>query len=238
MQIALPRWKRHVINNHAISYSFASDNHHKLLFLADSRGRGLDTELQELFDCDFALASYPGAGIMECIHRAKALLSTNKWSQVYCLSGLCDLISKDPLTKIVSTRDPNPVSGPESLISTIETALETVHSATCSSSKPKIIFAPITGMNLSVYNKRPNHVSDALSQEMLNQTISLINSKITQFNIHHGCATPWTSCIIHRSPRHSFTNHYHKLSPDGCHLTTAIRRHWAEALQVAFIKNT
>lgn len=183
------------------------------------------------------MLTFPGAGILNTIKKARCIIDDSHWSLIFCLAGICDLTMKDPKSKTVATRYVNPFEAQVSFKAILEAAYKILSKESGIKTGSKCIFAPITGMRLDVHNKRPGHTIDLVNQFNLNETIPLINSDITEFNSLHGFSTPWTSCTIHRRTRKSFTNNYEKLATDGCHLSPLVLKHWADALHDAILKN-
>lgn len=212
----------------------------KILILADSRGRNLEHELDMLLDCRFRVEFYPGADISETINRASFTISSHRWSQIYVLSGICDLTTKDKSTKIVTLRHASPTLALNHYLSTVNAARIKIASyLPPGTSESKCIFAPVTGINLSTYNSHVSNSSTIVeSQNQLNHTIELINSEIFRINNHHKAHTPWTSRIIHKQSRRSFSHHYDKLASDGCHFSPPVLRHRADAIHVSILKNS
>lgn len=175
---------------------------------------------------------------MDTITRAESLIKSRMWSQIYCLAGICDLTVKNRPTSLVSIRNHNVTDLIESYLSSMSIARDRIASLTSTTPKPKCIFAPVTGIHLETYNKRPGHLDDRTNQKLLDETISVINPEVVRFNSAMEVATPWTSRIIHKRHRNQTTNRYDRLSPDGCHLSHEVRHHWADSLHEAVVKNT
>lgn len=215
----------------------ANPNPTNILILADSRGRNLSDELHNILGCRFTVLFYPGAGILDSVTRAKHRIIREHWSQIYCLAGICDLTVKDANTKLVAFKYPSAEAALAQYQLNMIQAYDTIHNLFPTGATPRCIFAPVTGMDLSRYNKRVEHPLDAQNQLLLNEAVSLINTEVTKTNIAHGLSTPWTSRIIHRRNRKSFTNYYHKLAPDGCHLSLLVVNHWADMLHESILNN-
>lgn len=233
----------HQINPHPISKSTNIVTHHainnnppSLLFLADSRGRGLDADLCDVLDESFTLAYYPGAKIRDTIDKAEIVLKNYPWKLIFCLAGICDLTVMDHTTRLVHIRDHNIQNMNELYYNSIRYAEDRISYLSPTNTQPRCIFAPVTGLDLARYNKRPNHPDDINGQLLLNEAITLVNTTVTKANSTNGVPTPWTSRIIHRRLRTSFSNYYEKLSVDGCHLSKSVRYHWAESLQNTVLK--
>lgn len=197
------------------------------MFIADSKGRNLDLDLRELLNTSFTLAFFPGAKILDTITREESLITSSCWAQIYCLAGICDLTTKDRLTRAVSIRNCYIPKLIDQYCYSLHLTAERITSLSQPGAIPRCVFSPVTGMNLLIYNKRINHPDDATDQDLLNEAVTLVNSEVTKFNTSLQVSTPWTSRIIHRRHRNTFINYYDKLSSDGCHLSQALRLHWA-----------
>lgn len=205
------------------------------LVITDSRGRNLAPIIHGLTDREVTVAVYPGADIITSILKARSLLTSRDWSQVYILSGVCNLTIKDKKTKKISLQ----YTEPQQLLSHFQellvSAFEKLSSINTSiPSNCKVIFAPITGIELAKYNKTVLEPH----QETLNRCIEIINTEIATFNRIRNVFTPWTSRIIHHRSRGKYHTRYDKLTDDGCHLTPDVTDYWAQSLLEAIVKNT
>lgn len=100
----------------------------------------------------------------------------------------------------------------------------------------KIVFAPITGMDLSKFNK-VDEGSMIEPQTVLNEAITEINNLIISRNMKSACKTPWTHGIVHRYFRRKYHFSYKRLKEDGCHLTEEIRIFWGRKIVSAITAN-
>lgn len=204
-----------------------------ILILADSRGRNLSSILHGLTDSEVMVAVYPGADILTSISKASSLLSWRDWTQVYILSGICNLTLKDKNTKRVYLRHDDPLQ----LLIYFQDQLVSAFGKLTSANiliNCKYIFAPLTGTDLAKYNK----TNFEPHQETLNRCVEMINTEIASFNRDKKAYTPWTSRIIHHRSRGKYHARYDKLTSDGCHLTLCVTEYWAQAIIEAIDKNT
>lgn len=206
-----------------------------ILVIADSRGRNIEPFLHSLTNHEVKIAVYPGADIATSISNASSLLKSRPWSQVYILSGICNLTTKDRKTKKISLT----FEDTQQLITTFQELLVSAYkslSSSCDSMQTpcKRIFAPLTGIDLAKYNQ----TKVDLQQETLNKYVEMVNTEIAAFNRMNNVFTPWTSRIVHHRNRGKYYTHYVKLSQDGCHLTRCVMEYWAQALSEAFVKNS
>lgn len=87
-------------------YSSLNNTHcaERILFIADSRGRGLEGLLAHHLTNGFTVLSHGGATLHDSITKSSYQLQTMNWSQIYLLAGLCNLTHKNTNTKIVTLR--------------------------------------------------------------------------------------------------------------------------------------
>lgn len=207
-----------------------------ILIIADSRGHDLDTYLSDIIRCNLRIITCRGADLLNSILRSKFHIEDLPWTQIYCLAGICGLTRKEKISRRVILRQIDP----ESAANTYKNCLEQAESEIrlhLRDKSCKIIFGPVTGMNLCTYNRcTETRYRDNL-QGILNTTIKLVNKEIFKVNESNSVATPWLTRIVHRRHRKSYMNSYHRLQPDGCHLSPEILNHWALALKKAIINN-
>lgn len=210
----------------------------EILIIADSRGRRLDVFLSSILKVNFGVITCSGAGLIDSIIRAKNHMMNTHWSQIYYLAGICSLTNKDKVTKKVSSRYYDPLVAARCYNHTLVAAYDRITSYPASGNT-KIIFAPITGMSLATYNREgSSSIQGTISaQDYLNRSIVHINREIVKFNVARQVITPWLSRTVHRRHRRTNTNSYHRLSPDGCHLSDEIYSYWAHALKKAVLIN-
>lgn len=224
---------REFVNNYPSHNDFPSK---KVLIIADSRGRHLDLELSSILRCEFRIVTCSGADLLNSIFRAKSHISETKWSQIYCTAGICGLTYKNKITRKVALRSRNP----EATAQQYEQSLILAEKRICRElihHECKIVFAPLTGMSLKIYNHNMDVSYPSDHQLLLNNRVKLVNRAIVRINEANSVATPWMSRVIHRRHRKSYMNSYHRLSQDGCHLSPDIRLSWASALKRAIINN-
>lgn len=93
-------------------------------------------------------------------------------------------------------------------------------------------------MNLGCYNNCANTKPDPAQQSLLNDTVVKINHLITELNTSNEVVTHWTSRLVHKRNRNSWTHNYSLLASEGCHLSNRLRSHWADTLSDAIVKNS
>lgn len=175
---------------------------------------------------------------MDTIRKSQCLLKERCWSQMYCLAGICNLTVKDRISRVVTIRNRDIDQLVNDYSHNLHEAYAEILRQCPQADNLRCIFCPVTGLNFSTYNKRSHHPDDTLNQEILNEAVSKINTKIVKFNTAHKNFTPWISRAVHRRHRKNFTNNYDKLASDGCHLSPSVRLHWAESLHEAVIRNS
>lgn len=209
----------------------------KILFIADSRGRGLENHLADHLTDSFAVLPHGGATLTDSVKKSTEYLCNDDWTQAYLLAGLCSITYKDKISKIVSLRNVNPSTAVSSYRLEITECFDIIKAST-KTVCPKIILAPITGMELGTYNKRTANVHDIAQQPILNETVQKINQLICEVNSSNQVVTPWTARAVHKRSRRMLVHNYTLLSNDGCHLSDELRSYWASALSEAVLKNS
>lgn len=205
----------------------------KVFLICDSRGR----ELQEYFtECDYNITVkfYSGAKLYRSTKLAENEIKRQQPDHIYILAGINSITKLNKRTREVTliADDKNKIA--QQYKDEMNFALASLRKI-CKNDT-KIIFAPITGMDLSRYNKVD---ASALSesQNVLDETVIEINNIIIAQNATHNYKTPWTHGIIHRYFRGKYHFMYDKLDEDGCHLTDLIRSFWGRKIISAIAAN-
>lgn len=136
---------------------------------------------------------------------------------------------KNIMTKLVFLRDENVENCVTNFKGKMESASNLLVSINTNLRNSMIIITPVTGMDLEKYNKmKSNFISR--QQELLDQSVTRVNTEIARYNRLNGVPTPWCSrLVLHRS-RRSYHTRYNKLSDDGCHLTDEVILYWANMI--------
>lgn len=208
-----------------------------IMFITDSRGKGLVDHLSTHLTAGFTILPYSGASLIDSVGMSLNHLHKKKWTQIYLLSGLCSITQKDGCSKIVSPRYGNSTLAESSYRLEALQSIELIKSNS-DYPHPKCVLGPITGMNLDCYNSRAKTKFDTTQQTLLNETVVKINQLITEINTSNEVVTPWTSRLVHKRNRNLWIHNYSLIASDGCHLSDRLRSHWADALSVAIVKNT
>lgn len=206
------------------------------MVIADSRGGGLQEEIDKILPANLTVKvlTYPGRGIIRAVKESEKLINWWQPSQIYVTNGICDITTKDQVTKQVSLRDPDPQTAVASYVGSLDTVTHYMK-ILLDGRKYQLIFAEILGMNMSTYNgtEYPHH-----QQALLNTTISGVNTEIAAWNTSRNVITPWLAKEIHRNKKGGLKIHrYHKLAEDGLHLTPSLRCCWAKQIVEAICKN-
>lgn len=202
--------------------------------VTDSRGVGLQNELNLLNDrgFDITVLIKKGCGLIEAVRECSKRLVWIAPDLVIIAVGICDITRKDRESKMVSLQD----DSIEAMVLKFEASMDTIDhhlKVKLMERAFKLVFCHITGMDIGRYNKLSVRHPQ---QDRLDEMIPPINQAITTFNVNNGVLTPWLAKDIHMNiskQKGKKACRYHRLAPDGLHLTDALREKWAGVLYKA-----
>lgn len=169
---------------------YPSNNSHpesNIFIIADSRGHELDLYLSEILSCNFRIVICRGADLLNSLLRAKLHVREQRWMQIYCIAGICDLTRKEKISKKVVLRHLDPETAAAAYKNCLQQARYEVMSQLL-----------VTGMNLCTYNRCAETNYRINLQCILNTTIKLVNKEIVNMNERNTVATPWLNGLVHR----------------------------------------
>lgn len=213
----------------------------KVLFIADSRGRYLQTEISRYFDfsnCEYDFIWRGGLRLEESPDFARSTILRNKPHLVYLLTGICSITmitSRDPWTAGLHVPS---VNGTVTLFLTnLDTAHQGIFSLSPQVGHPIMVITPTqSGLDFTTYNSYPEDLTSP-HQRILNASILEINRRITYMNKAMSIKTPFIGSFTHPRCRHHNRMVYTKLE-DGCHPTPHLAQAWAYKLSKNFLKNS
>ena len=92
--------------------------------------------------------------------------------------------------------------------------------------KSHVLFATITGMDLSVYPYVQDH--DPVHRLIINDTIRIINKELNNINERNWVPTCWMASHVHRTRRRGMTKNYYRQLSDGLHPSGFLLEQWAQ----------
>ena len=97
--------------------------------------------------------------------------------------------------------------------------------------RAQLLFGQITGLDLSRYAYIQDH--DPLHQEIVNNTIVIVNRELVKINERNWVPTCWAAKHVHRRRRQGRTRraryvHYYDMLSDGLHPSENLLRCWAD----------
>lgn len=218
------------------SYS-GSDHYEKVVIVADSRGKGLQQDLDLLNSegsINIKVLVKKGRGIAELIRDTSKDLIWMAPSQIYVLAGICDITALDRENMTVSLQEDTI----ETLVGKVEGSMDAArhHLSIMLIEKPyKLIFCPTVGMDMAKYNRIEDRHTQ---QDLLDEMVVCMNHTIIAFNKTNKVLTPWINKDIHHNKKGGRkTTRYYKLADDGLHLSDEIREKWASTLYDAILKS-
>lgn len=205
-----------------------------ILIICDSRGKLLHNYFKTV-EYNTIVKAYSGARIYHSVKLAETEIKRWQPDQIYLLAGVNNITQLDRVTRKVSLVSMDK----DKIIQHFEDEMNFSYTLIKKTvkSETKVIFAPVTGMDLEKYNKAETG-SLLESQSVLNETIVDVNNLIITQNTNHKCKTPWTHGIVHRYFRGRYHFMYDRLDEDGCHLTDQIREYWGKKIATAIIANS
>lgn len=214
--------------------SLAVKNNPMVLVICDSRGKRLQNQFKNM-DYNIMVKSFSGATLYRSTKLAETDVRNLQPDQVYLLAGINSITHLDKRTREVSLISMDKSKIIQQYID--EMNFSFAHLKRITKEETKIIFAPITGMDLAKYNKVDARLL-LESQNILNEAIIGINNLIISRNTTYDCKTPWIHGIVHRYFRKKYHFQYDRLDVDGCHLTDQIRNFWGLKIASAISANS
>lgn len=201
------------------------------LFIADSRGRGLEAALRRIYtSSEYVLIWRKGLTLLETPDFAYESICNYKPILIYVLCGICDLTrisSRDPWTAALRLPTVNELV--TSYMENLDWSLSHLFSLhAVIGYKPMIIYPTQTGLHFATYNSYPDDLISP-SQVILDEAITIINRSIVSINRSMAISTPFLASSVHRRLRNKNRTSYAHLS-DGCHPSEALSACWADKL--------
>lgn len=159
--------------------------------------------------------TYSGATLYQSVKLALSYIKRFTPDQIYILSGLNSMTQLDKKTRKVSLIAPEKQKIVQHYADEMNFVMALLRKNV--DTETKIIFVPVTGMNLATYNKTTMEV-EQVYQSIFNDALLEINKATIAQNVSNHCKTPWLHTFVHRYFRGKHHFYYEKLDADGCHL--------------------
>lgn len=207
------------------------------IIIADSRGRGLQTIINNLTNSsDIKILFYPGAGYELATLKAMVQIREMKPILVVMFLGICDITWRNPATKIVGLRHRTVRENVDHVLNAIRSAHDLLRTVGVFN----ISFATVTGVDMSDCNCPRRKFMDKVqyksycgetkvahpSQTVLNDTIIALNKKIVLYNKANSTQTTWMAGLVHSYFKNKYHHYYNRLR-DGCHPDDKTKVAWA-----------
>lgn len=212
-----------------------TDRKCRVIIIADSRGAGLQSEIDILNDgnYDIKVIIRKGRGMTQAVIESTNKLMWTRPDQIVVLAGICDITRKDRITKMVSLQD----SDADLILGRIDNSLGEIEhhlSLKLTERSYTVTFCPITGMDIAKYN---GLVAEHPDQENLDRIIVEVNKAIIARNSMNHVVTPWTASEVHYNKKGGRKKtRYYKLASDGLHLSDTLKEKWARILYNAIVQ--
>ena len=217
-----------------------------VMVLCDSRGLGLQTKLNDAGPTEFLVRTEPSAGLVMAATKALSEAIKLKPDYIIIAAGICEVTLKNRITKLYTVKCTDVTEATKAYSEAMEETKSLFEDVLPNT---KIIFNPVTGVDLTDYNSKSRkglfgdelkvyHENKELHpmQDTLNATVISINKEIAKFNYNHKVATPWSASLVHKYEKKKYYHHYQYLS-DGCHLMDECKEYWAEKFHKANSKS-
>lgn len=212
------------------------------LIIADSRGRGLQTHIDQLGTKEpgtIHVACHPGAGLELAVLKSLRIIRETKPTLIIVLAGICDLTWKNINTKTIGVRYQKVGENVTQYMKAVRAAYDLLRS----DSATAVSFATLTGVDLTDCNNphRKNMNNEQYkqyaesskithrNQTVINDAILEINLQIVRFNRGNNIRTVWIAGLVHAYIKKSYHHYYRRLS-DGCHPDHKTKKAWAVQL--------
>ena len=166
---------------------------------------------------------FDGATIQDLAKEAEYYAQNAPFDLIFIVGGICNITTKDKLTKMISFDWTDAVSLASHLISTMEKAEEFLYQNYPAST---FIFCPIPGANLNNVLKKQAD----LEQDILNEAIWIYNEELFQRNIHKNVYAPNFADPVHRMINGVRRNFLQHLGKDGIHLSEDLKKKWIKKM--------
>ena len=166
---------------------------------------------------------FDGARIQDLAMEAEYYAQSAPFDVMFIAGGICNVTTKDRLTKKISFEWQDPVKLASYLIKTVEDAEEFLLKKQPAS---KFIFCPFPGADLGKVLKKPAHAE----QEVLNEAVWLFNEDIFKKNQLKNEYAPNFAEPIHREIRGKKRTYLDHLGEDGIHISPELKLKWAKKI--------
>ena len=217
------------------------------MVLCDSRGLGLQEKLDNTQPFGFVVRFVPSAGLVMAATKFLSEMIKLKPEYVIVAAGICEITLKNKTTKQYTVKCTNIAESAKLYVEAMEETVNLIHDVL---PETKVIFNPVTGVDLEDYNTKARNglVGEDLRmyhesktphpiQDILNVSVININKKIAKYNHTNKVATPWSATLVHKHDKGEKYHHHYQYLSDGCHLLDECAEFWAAKFQKAIKKS-
>ena len=218
-----------------------------VMVLCDSRGLGLQEKLNNTQSYEFVVRFVSSAGLVMVATKFLSEMINLKPEYVIIGAGICEVTLKSKASKKYSVKCMDIDEATELYVEAMEETKNLIQDVLPDT---KVIFNPVTGVDLEDYNTKARNglTGDELRyyhenksihpmQEILNNSVISINKKIVKFNYANKVATPWSAGLVHKHDKGEKYHHHYQYLADGCHLLDECQEFWASKFQKAISKS-
>ena len=218
-----------------------------ILIIADSRGAGLQAQLNKLGHATVKVLIQGGAGFEMSVLRSMADIKSYQPQLIIIISGICDLTVRNRATRVTYLRHTTVKESVEHVLNSAKSALDLLRGL----GEYRISLATITGIDLTDYNnpRRKNMTTEEYreynshnkrnhpQQDTLNASVLEINRQVTLLNQSNSTPTVWLGGVVHTHSKRK-TRHYYIRLYDGCHPDLKTQIEWSNQIHKAILRIT
>lgn len=209
----------------------------RIMITGDSRMHGIEHYLRaalddlRAFSIQLECLVTPGGTVRGVVEATLSRCATNKYEQIYCLAGVCDLTLKRSVRNLVPRFD-----SLESMLTYMEESYRSAqHDLLRLTAKP--IICELIGLDIGTYNTkgRPHEYY----QDIINEGIPIINRKINAINVSIESLprAPFSASYVHKERRGKMTHRYDLALTDGVHFTAYFKNRTAQGIARMIVQN-
>ena len=193
------------------------------MIFADSRGKDLKHRIRRLNTTGelVEVQIYEGATLQDLVEAAREYLPKHLFDVLYLAGGVCDITSKDHMSKNI-TYDWK--SSKDLKIQLIGTLLTADKDFTNNFPASRIVYCPLIGVDLQKVVTQ-QHVNPE-DQQAVNEAVWEFNIAVFDLNSQRNNFSPSLHHQVHRVCKGKKRNYYQHL-PDGIHISELLKEKWA-----------
>ena len=197
----------------------------RYIFVFDSRGKHLESILKSknVKQLPVDMLFFDGADIEDLYREAVNYCSWRPFDIMFIVGGICNVTTKDRITKKISFDWQDPEKLLSHLIEEIDKGEKYFYKELPAS---KVVFCRLVGADLKKVLRRQAENE----QFVLDDAIYKLNEIIFKMNIEKQLYAPDMATPVHRKINNKNISFYQHLGDDGIHLSQDLREKWIKKM--------